>query len=332
MNFSVSRFVPFAIRAALLAGFGWVFTPLAVAQPKAAPAKAAPAKAAAKAESDEPEIPEPEEVTLETRDGVSLKCQYYPGTLKDKAIPVVMLHGWDGNRNDVHSLAMQVQARGHAVLAPDMRGHGASKKMKTPDGKTKALEANSMTAKDVAAMEEDLEAVKRFLLARNNEKKLNVEMLTILASDVTCITALNWSMKDWGVSRVPGFKQGQDVKALILLSPAQTYKGASVQAALKALASIPDVSFLVVAGRQDSKSMSDYRRIESTVTGLRSKITGDDDKSLYFYELDTSLKGVKLLKERELRVPQMVDKFLQVRLSERESQFAWRDRKKPLDD
>jgi pimeloyl-ACP methyl ester carboxylesterase len=312
-----------------LLAVGPCFATFVCAQPKAAPAKNAPAKGAAK--SDEPEIPEPEEITLETKDGVSLKCQYYPGILKDKAIPVVMLHGWDGNRNDVHSMAMQVQARGHAVIAPDMRGHGGSKKMKQPDGRQRNLDPGTMAAKDVALMEEDLEAIKRFLLSRNNEKKLNVEMLTIMASDVTCITAMNWSMKDWGASRVPGFKQGQDVKGLILLSPVQTFKGATVQASLKALASIPEVAFLVVAGKQDSKSMSDFRRIESTLTGMRSKATGDAEKGLYFYELETSLKGTKLLKERELRVTEMVLKFLDVRFSDSES-YAWRDRKRPLDE
>lgn len=311
----------------LLATGGWLYAPALYAQPKAAPAKAV-----GRAEkSDEPEIPEPEELTLETDDGVTLKCQYYPGTLKDKAIPVIMLHGWEGNRSEVHSLAMLVQSRGHAVLAPDMRGHGASKKIRTPDGKTRNLEPSSMQAKDVAGMERDLETIKRFLLARNNEKKLNIEMLTIVASDVMCITAMNWSMRDWAVSRVPGFKQGQDVKGLILLSPVQTFKGATMQTALRNLASVPDISFLVVAGKQDSRSYSDWRRIEGTLSGIRSKV-GDDDKSLYFYDLDTSLRGVKLLKERELRVSEMVLKFLEIRLSDREGQFGWRDRKKPLDD
>jgi hypothetical protein len=131
---------------------------------------------------------------------------------------------------------------------------------------------------------------------------------------------------------VPGFKQGQDVKGLILLSPVQTFKGATMQASLRSLASIPDVSFLVIAGRQDSKSMSEFRRIETTLSGIRSKAAGDEDKSLYFYDLETSLRGVKLLKERELRVPEMVLKFLEIRLSEREGQFGWRDRKKPLDE
>lgn len=330
MNLVLSRWLPSFLAALLVAAGGWFTAPTALAQAKAAPAKAAPGKAGAK--SDEPEIPEPEELSLETNDGATLKCQYYPGTLKDKAIPVVMLHGWEGNRNEMHSLALLVQARGHAVLAPDLRGHGASKKMKTPDGKTRTLEPASMQAKDVLAMERDVEAIKRFLLARNNEKKLNIEMLTLLAADVSCITAMNWSMKDWAAPRVPGFKQGQDVKGLILLSPVQTFKGATMQASLRSLASIPDVSFLVIAGRQDSKSMSEFRRIETTLSGIRSKAAGDEDKSLYFYDLETSLRGVKLLKERELRVPEMVLKFLEIRLSEREGQFGWRDRKKPLDE
>ena len=76
------------------------------------------------------EIPEPENITLETKDLLLLKCTWYAGWKGKKSVPILMLHGAGGNRNDYAPLAEYLQKQGHAVLVPDLRGHGGSTKFK----------------------------------------------------------------------------------------------------------------------------------------------------------------------------------------------------------
>ena len=81
-----------------------------------------------------PKVPEPEDVTLETKDDLSIKATYYPGTAKKEAVPVIMIHGIGGQRGDFHAFGQYLQSLGHAAIAPDLRGHGQSKSQKGPTG------------------------------------------------------------------------------------------------------------------------------------------------------------------------------------------------------
>jgi hypothetical protein len=105
----------------------------------------------------------------------------------------------------------------------DLRKHGESK---TADEQDSTLRPN-----DYAAMRGDLQAVKNFLLAEHQEKKLNISKLGIIAADDMCPVAATFTQDDWLIppyddapvtdpaARTP---RGQDVRALVLLSPSQT--------------------------------------------------------------------------------------------------------------
>jgi len=93
MNFSSFRWAV-AIRlttVAALVAF-WAAGGIALGQDKA--------KEEPKKEEEKDKFPEPENVSLETKDGVSIKATYYASKLKKKAVPIIMLHGWGGNRGD----------------------------------------------------------------------------------------------------------------------------------------------------------------------------------------------------------------------------------------
>ena len=83
---------------------------------------AAPAHSA-----DEPRIPGPDEVDgLMASDGLQLSATYYEGTNGRDSVPVILLHMSKGDRKEYAGLAPYLQRQGHAVLVPDLRGHGAS--------------------------------------------------------------------------------------------------------------------------------------------------------------------------------------------------------------
>src|SRR5574340_1075402 len=79
-----------------------------------------------KAGAEKPKVPPPENLVIQTPDGIPLAVTFYPGTKAKETIPVVLLHMAKGNRNDYAQLATDLQKVGHAVLVPDLRGHGES--------------------------------------------------------------------------------------------------------------------------------------------------------------------------------------------------------------
>src|SRR6185369_3712246 len=96
-------------------------------------AKGPSATAAPTARPKGPKVVEPEDISLDTKDNVTVKATFYAGTLKKEAVPFILIHGLDGQRGDMHSLAVYLQSLGHAAIAPDLRGHGQSKSQKLPD-------------------------------------------------------------------------------------------------------------------------------------------------------------------------------------------------------
>jgi len=112
-----------------------------------------------------PKIPAPEELTLTTVDQVQLTITYYPSNKGKDAIPVILLHEWKRSRSDYAALAPYLQRLGHAVIVPDLRGHGDSK---TRTG-GRDIEAAKLTTKDFASIvPADMEVIREFLIAKNN--------------------------------------------------------------------------------------------------------------------------------------------------------------------
>jgi pimeloyl-ACP methyl ester carboxylesterase len=315
---SVSLLVPVALCASLLL----LAVPAAVAQvPKAA------------AKTQAPKIPEPEDVTLETKDGYNIRATWYAGTGKKASVPIIMVHGWDGQRGDYDLFAKWLQGNfGHAILVPDMRGHGESTTRRMPNGETRQIETASLGRKDIEDMIWDLEACKKFLRERNNDGELNIESLCLIAGGEGCIPAVRWTVLDWSAPRLRSFKQGQDVKALVLLSPVLTFKGASMREALAHPVIRRTLSVMIVAGKEDRSGSSEARRMFTSLESQRPKVSKDDapDKQdLFFDQPPTSLSGTKLLGPG-VETPGRIANFIKLRLSNRQAEFAWSERKSPL--
>src|SRR5436190_4465441 len=156
---------------------------------------------AQRAVAQEVAVPEPAEVRLESVDGVSklvMHCTYYQSPLVaddngKSAIPILLLHGRGGTRGDDAFLAKYLQEQGHAVLVPDLRGHGDSSELIVGAARVK-LNPDKMKKPDFNLMVKDLEAVKSWLLEMNNAEELNMELLVVVGSDMSSVTAMNFAL------------------------------------------------------------------------------------------------------------------------------------------
>ena len=309
--------------------FLWVagLTALAIGLAPAVAAAQAP-KAKSKG-TDKPEPPE--EIKLDTKDGWTIHATYFPGKLKKQAVPFILLHGWEGHRGDFDGLAKFLQGLGHAVIAPDLRGHGQS--TLRPGGEKEVEEPGDLKKAEMEGMVWDVEACKKFLRQKNNEGELNLESLCLVAADFSCIIAIHWSVADWSAPQLPSYKNGQDVKALVLLTPWQSFKGITIPArTLQHPAIKSKLSFLMVAGQQDSRGHADAKKLNTSLLNFRPDMKKDDvpdkDRTLVFIEPDTNLSGTKLLNEG-LRLTPKIATFVRFRLVDQLADNVWSERKSP---
>ena len=313
--------------------------------------------------------PKPEELYLKTDDGVRLAATFYPGTKAKETVPVVLLHmqkrdDKDYNRGDYAELATFLQSKGHAVLVPDLRGHGDSTQ-KTMVGRTgalvrKTLDAASMSRNEFANMVRfDMLRLKEFLIEKNNAGELNIEKLCIVGAGMGASVALHWTRSEWNVLPKAYTKQGQDVKVLILISPEWSTPGLSLAGALagrapritisnsqlKRVFRDPDaidfrgpveidfrreVAVLIAAGRKRTESVNDAQRLHRKLKNFHRTPPRDAPKAerdLFYGTLPTSLQGTKILGIKELAFEKAIQQYIDIHAVKRS--FHWEERKDP---
>lgn len=284
------------------------------------------------------ELPEPVEEKLESVDGVSklvMHCTYYPSPLSaegggKEVIPVLLLHGRGGTRADYEYLARYLQQQGHAVLVPDLRGHGDSSELIVGGGRVK-LSPDRLKKPDLLLMVKDLEAVKSWLLQKNNAEELNMEMLVVVGSDMSSVTAMNFAMRDWEVPELINYKNCKDVKALVLLSPERTYEGTRMDVALKHPVIGHQLSIMIAEGKKNAAAMAESKKILNLLERQHQETSADkkkEDKEIVFYAEDTSLQGTKLVTPAT-RVAPIIAQFIQFRVRALGDGFPWTKRVKP---
>lgn len=308
-----------AVAGAALAGVG----PLA-AQP--------PAK-----EAEKP-LP-PEDVSLETADGVNLAATYYPSKKGKEATPVLLLHDDQkdvATRKVYAELALYLQSKGCACLALDLRGFGGSNS--TASGKKiseKDVNKLSLTAmaSSFGKGGGDLETAKTFLLAKNNLGELNVNKLVVVAAGMSAAVAMNWAGLDWAWPSLPGRpKQGQDVKALVLLSPLWSYKGYSIEAVINN--SVPvqrQLSYMICVGdrKASAKEVKEANQVYDRLKPFHPEPDANkpeevrDKKDLFFDAYKTEFQGTRLL-GKNLGIEARIERFIELRATSRA--YPWSDR------
>jgi len=270
-----------------------------------------------KAKDDKIEVLPRQEVTLETSDGLTIVANYYPSTLGKKAIPVLLLHASRSSRSELEGLALRLQQAGHAVVVPDLRGHGDSSRLNERAGELRAEDYQDMVDKD-------LEAVKRFLVARNNAGELNVDKLCLVGVEMGAEVAIHFAASDWDWPVLATGKQGQDVKAMVLVSPEWTFKGLRIQDAVNHPAVRSEIAAMIIVGKANAKLMAEARRLHSSLERHHAAAGPEARQTLFMKTPTTSLQGTRLVNEKSMGVDAMILKFIDLRLVSKSTPWAER--------
>jgi pimeloyl-ACP methyl ester carboxylesterase len=272
------------------------------------------------------EGPPPEPLNLAAADGVQLKATYFPGSgqtvlQKKQTTPVVLLHDFKSNRAVFNPLIGQLQGPAEpgvesvhfAVIAVDLRAHGESVKQILPTGVPADLDAAKLSKEGLEAMAAlDMEAVRAFLVQKNDAGDLNINKLCLVGSGLGASVAANWALADWTAPPLAVGKQGQDVKAIALISPMWSYRGLSMQDPMKFGPLKQNVAWLLIAGGQDSKMKSDFDRIQKQLERghpvVGNKAAGQR-QGLAVNLLPTTLQGDSLLGQSAAAINTQIVKF-----------------------
>ncbi len=271
---------------------------------------------------------DPEVVNLVTSDFVKLQCTFYPGSNAKETIPIVLLHRWDESdaREAMFPLAGYLQSNfGHAVIIPDLRGHGKSIDVVNSD---ETLNKDRWRATEMAAVVEDIEACKKFLVKKNNEGELNIDLLTVIAEGESNIQAVAWTMRDWSYGELGGVKQGRDVKALVMIDPVRSFKGLNCNDALKSpLFSGRGLDPLPVLVSAESKKSKDASTIANNLKRARkSKDLKDPLVDFFKYRVKQNRKVIRINRNEYQDLAGVIGDFINNRVNSRKHDFRWQDR------
>jgi pimeloyl-ACP methyl ester carboxylesterase len=247
------------------------------------------------------------DITVTTKDGVTLGATYFASDAGKEAAPVIILPDFKDSRAAFTPLAQSLQRPSgdpdrpaFAVLTVDLRGHGESTKQRFPNGSENELDASKLRIEDFRAMVVlDMEAVRRFLVTENDSEKLNLNKLTIIGTGLGASVGTLWAAQDWSAPPLAVGKQGQDVKALVMISPRWKSHGLLMQTALRQRGVQRLVAMMIMFGMEDSAVRRDISRIKGQVERFHPEPESTADKPSDLQVLavpDTRLQGGELLR------------------------------------
>jgi pimeloyl-ACP methyl ester carboxylesterase len=288
-----------------------------------------------------------EVVTLTTRDGVQLKISYFPGNARKgspqakQTTPVVFLHDLKGSRAVFASLVQKLQATAKgkeagegptfAAVTVDLRAHGES--VKLANNAQVELNAAKLTKEDLIAMAGyDLDAVRNFLVEKNDAGDLNLNKLCLVGSGMGASVAANWALTDWSYPPLAVGKQGQDVKAIALISPRWSFNGLLMQGPMQFRALKENVAWMLVYGDKDKQFQGDALRIKKQLERFHpaTDATGAKRTSgLTVLNLNTRLQGDSLLTQVGASAEDKIVEFLTKNVAETQQEWIGRRTRLP---
>ncbi|QDU78645.1 hypothetical protein Pla110_03490 [Polystyrenella longa] len=282
------------------------------------------------------DVPFEEARTFTTEDGWTLKGTYYNMRFDDPnegvQRPVVLLLPGDrGNRlhwEGQAGFASTLRNSGYAVLTLDPRKYGES----TPPANVKNVVKEMRPADYADVLRYDLEAVKLFLFEEHQQKNLNMAKLAIIAPESLAPVAMGFTVRDWKKvpyrdaatldSRTP---RGQDVKALVVISPEVNLPGISGKSALLQLRRpFYDVAIMTVAGDNDKTGKESSDLIYTYLTG--NKESDKDDMRMFYKKIYPKYgdRGTELISRNQQMATDILE-FLNSHVLKKS--IPWQDRR-----
>lgn len=273
--------------------------------------------------------------TLRAVDGHPLTITYYPlpekSANRQDAPVVVLLHGsekgrilWDKAapaRGEMMNFAQSLNADGYAVVTVDLRKFGDSK---VPG------DMQQIRPDDYEKMSSsDMFAVKQFLYDKHQAKQLNMNKMAIVAAGPMAPVAINFAAADLVMpphddapvlaNQTP---RGQDVRAIVLLSPEMAAGRLSANKALNVI-KMPGagIAMLVVSGAQDTADKGNSKKIFEIMDKAQAK----NEKRVYMLSPQLRDRELGLIGKAPDQVEVPIRNFLNKHVKEFPS--AWRDRK-----
>lgn len=278
-----------------------------------------------------------EDLVLRTKDNVAINITYFPSSAGKNAPVAVLLHGDKGNRllwhtgtGNIPGFAPALQMNDFAVVTVDLRGHGQNI---AGDGgaaaSNKKADAPKPTARDYQAMVVgDMEAVKKFLYDENQKEMLNMNKLAIVGAEFSAAVALAYTDLDWSkepYDDAPVFAQrtpkGQDVRALILISPDATVPGLVTNTAAQRIRAL-QMPVMIGVGSKDSSDRNAANKLSEQLSPKQL-----EKPHVFLEKYDSKLRGLNLL-NKGLPIEQQMYKFLDEYV--KKAPGEWRNRKSPL--
>lgn len=187
------------------------------------------------------ETPVQSEVTMErvsftTTDGVTIVGTWYPVTGATRV--ALLLHMMPSTKESWQGLARELNTRGMAALAIDLRGHGESVKKGVGSNGERSQEMNNINFQKFSDAEHqesigDVRAALEWLGQRGFE----AGQVRLAGASIGANLALQVASENLVITRI------------VMLSPGLDYRGVQTEPAIAAL--LPDASILIVAARGD---------------------------------------------------------------------------------
>jgi pimeloyl-ACP methyl ester carboxylesterase len=286
------------------------------------------------------DLPKPENKTLTTGDDGALHITYYKSLAEEDAPVIVLLHMKDGNRfvwQGDTGFAQRLQKEGYAVITVDLRFHGESKFGGAPAatnvnqgaGKKKDKKKSGIDLRpaDLETMVElDMEAVKAFIKEEHQVKHLNMNKMGIVGPEMGASVAVAYAALDWSKEpyddapderlRTP---RGQDVRAMVLISPQEKFKSMAMARVITQLKN-PDfnISFLICSGNEATDKKESEKVFDMVIKPDINK------KRMFLKSYPARVTGTKLLNEN-LGIEDYMLVFFDEHLKKIDS--PWRDRR-----
>lgn len=280
--------------------------------------------------------PTSEDKILLAKDGARINVTYFPSSAGKNAPVAILLHGKGGNRlvwqtgsGQIPSFAAALQQNDFAVVTVDLRGHGQNIANDGAAPANKKGDAVKLTGRDYAAMVAlDLEAVKKFLLEEHENEKLNINKLALVGADFSSIVSLlyadlDWSKEPYDDAAVPALRtpRGQDVRALILISPDSTVPGLVPNQSIARIRAL-QMPVMIAVGEKDTLDKGAAKKLSEQIMPKK-----EEKPHVFLETYPSKFRGTDLLNKQTKLEAQMY-KFLDDYV--KKSPGEWRTRKSPL--